>query len=119
MSEHLFKAKNAETKKWVEGYLWSERTIGVTSPCGNVDEIVVDPETVCRCVGLTDKNGSNAFENDKIYDPHENRVFTIKWDQERARFVLCDDGGWMNQDIARLFYCEIVGNVFDKGDAQE
>ena len=44
MSTHLFKAKDAETKKWVEGYLWSERTIGVTSPCGNVDEVVIEPD---------------------------------------------------------------------------
>lgn len=119
MSTHLFKAKDAETKKWVEGYLWSERTIGVTSPCGNVDEVVIDPDTVCRCVGLTDRNGNTAFENDKIYDPHENRGFTIKWYKERARFVLCDAGGRMNQDISRLFYCEIVGNVFGEGDVQE
>ena len=32
--------------RWVEGYLWSKRTIGVTSPCGHLDEVVVLPSTV-------------------------------------------------------------------------
>lgn len=34
--------------RWVEGYLWSKRTIGVTSPCGHLDEVVVLPSTPLR-----------------------------------------------------------------------
>lgn len=111
--EILFKAKWVDTREWVEGYLWSERTIGYTSPCGNTDEIVIDPETVCQHIGLTDKNEVKAFENDRIFDPHENKVFTIKWDKELAAFLLMDEEGWMNRDIARLSYCEIIGNIHD------
>lgn len=119
MSEHLFKGKDAETKEWVEGYLWSERTIGFTSPCGNVDEVVVDPNTVCQCVGLVDRKGATAFESDVVLDRHTGKTYTIMWDGEMARFVLCDECGWMSGDISRLFYCEIVGNVFDEEDEEE
>ena len=62
--EILFKAKRTDSGEWVEGYLWSKRTIGYTPPVGNTDEIVIDPETVCQYTGLTDKNGVKIWEGD-------------------------------------------------------
>ena len=50
--------------RWVEGYLWSKRTIGVTSPCGNLDEVVVLPSTVGQYSGLDDSDGRKVFEGD-------------------------------------------------------
>lgn len=64
MREILFKAKRTDNWEWVEGYLWSKRTIGYTSPVGNTDEIVIDPQTVCQYTGLTDKNGKKIFDGD-------------------------------------------------------
>lgn len=130
MREVLFKAKRTDNKEWVEGYagftgnrdaqkcfimqsMFSKTASTVTYPfyfcC-----IEVDSSTVCQHIGLTDKNGTKAFESDKIYDPHENRVFTIYWDKETASFCFRDDNGWMNKDIYRLSYCEIIGNIHDK-----
>ena len=39
----------------------------------------VDPSTVCQYTGLTDKNGKKIFEGDKLYDPHENVIYTVGW----------------------------------------
>lgn len=130
MREILFKAIRTDNKEWSEGYvgftgnseetkrcfimqsLFSQTASTVTYPfyfcC-----IEVDPSTICQHIGLTDRNGTKAFESDKIYDPHENRVFTIYWDKEMAAFGLRDDNGWMSKDISRLSYCEIIGNIHD------
>lgn len=122
----LFKAKRTDNGKWVEGYICKHPSpvqVGECSPWyihvppidpdDNGGVYNVDPETVCQYTGLTDKNGKKAFENHKLYDPHENRIFVIKWDKELAAFVLMDDEGWMKKDIARLHYCEIIGNIYD------
>lgn len=127
MREVLFKGKQKENNEWMEGSaihqtdLYGtrvERWFILDGTDTNDYDIgfayEVYPSTVCQHIGLTDKNGTKAFEMDKVYDPHENRVFTIYWDKETAAFCLLDDNGWMKKDISRLSYCEIIGNIHDK-----
>lgn len=66
MNKNVFCGKSLDTNKWVEGYLGSERTIIVTSPVGNTDEIVVDPESVGQYVGVVDKFRNKIFEGDVV-----------------------------------------------------
>lgn len=144
MSEHLFKAKDAETKKWVQGYLWSERTIGVTSPCGNVDEVVVDPDTVCQYIGRTDRTGKKIFENDMILAKNEigevycfvvrygicGGVKNVRHDVGYMGFYLgardmktnrCLEGGVRNDIVFWLneCHCEVVGNIYDETEVSK
>lgn len=139
MSEHLFKAKDAETKKWVEGYLWSERTIGVTSPCGNVDEVVIDPDTVCQYIGRTDSLGEKIFENDILSVKDESKevyLFVVRYgicggtknvrhevgymgfylDAGSMGTKRCSEVGLRNDILYWIneYHCEVVGNVFDR-----
>ncbi len=123
MRELLFKAKRTDNKEWAEGFPFKSISSKELDRITVYDELEfatvintyeIDPSTVCQHIGLTDKNGTKAFESDKIYDPHENRVFTICWDKEMASFCFLDDNGWMNKDISRLSYCEIIGNIHDK-----
>ena len=100
--------------RWVEGYLWSKRTIGVTSPCGNLDEVVVLPSTVGQYTGLTDKfvlrkifeydiidsssgeKVGNYYENKEILKRKSNfvveRMGTKKWRCSEQKAIKCGCG---------------------------
>lgn len=144
MSTHLFKAKDAETKKWVEGYLWSERTIGATSPCGNVDEVVVDPDTICQYIGRTGSTGKKIFESDILSVKNEvgecyrfvvrfgvcGGTKNVDYEVGYMGFYLegCDEETrkclefgarndilyWLNE-----YHCEVVGSLFDKTEVSK
>lgn len=134
--EILFRGKELNSGKWVYGYLWSKRTIGVTSPVGNVDEVVVDPATVGQCTGLPDRNGKRIFEGDIIQrkgyiyplgkqEPCGERIVRgeVIWidDGHNAGFLAIDSKDEHGNPTTYSFdnkFC-VVGNIYDHPELLE
>ena len=116
--------------RWVEGYLWSKRTIGVTSPCGHLDEVVVLPSTVGQYSGLDDSDGRKVFEGDILKfkdEPNEyewtgriefgNPNYGYTWGFQIVHLsgpepnidTLC----WFDMEEGGA-YSEVIGTVFDE-----
>ena len=116
--------------EWVEGYLWSKRTIGVTSPCENLDEVVVLPSTVGQYSGLNDSDGQKVFEGDilKFKDEPNDYEWTgrIEFGNPNCGYtwgfqIVHLSGPEPNIDTLCWFdmeeggaYSEVIGTVFDE-----
>lgn len=125
MREILFKARRLDNGDWVEGDLvrhpsaiqigddYSTWYIHVppTDPDDSGGVFNVDPSTVCQYTGLTDKNGKKIFEGDKLYDPHENSIYTVDWNGDNATFQMAHD--WHRRSLETAYYCEVIGSIHD------
>lgn len=113
MREILFKAKRWRDGKWVYGDLNNLQDSVIihwyNNGCRVSDE--VDPSTVCQYTGLKDKNGKRIFEGDNVYDPHENSIYTVEWNENNAIFQMAHD--WRRRSVETAYYCEIIGNIYD------
>ena len=136
MREILFKAKRLDGE-WVEGYPVYDRAdctlkrqgkcqcahdgslitfFGWIDNLHEYDEVEVDPSTVCQYTGLTDRNGKKIFEGDNVYDPHENSIYTVEWNENNAIFQMAHD--WRRRSVETAYYCEIIGNIHDGESGQ-
>ena len=91
--------------------------------CENV--WAVDPETICQCTGIKDKNGKLIFEND-ILEGH----LDDKYPEDVTRTkVIWDKNGWVTSEQGAVDreplddfdteYFEVVGNAIDNLDLVE
>lgn len=115
--EILFKAKRLDNGEWVDGFYCcigpagQEKHYIIPEYASAFYGVEVDPSTVCQYTGLTDKNGKKIFEGDKLYDPHENVIYTVGWNEERAMFQM--EYSWYRKSIESTNYCEIIGSIHD------
>ena len=113
MREILFKAKRWSDGKWVYGDLNHLQDSVIihwyNNGCRVADE--VDPSTFCQYTGLKYKNGKRIFEGDNVYDPHENSIYTVEWNENNAIFQMAHD--WRRRSVETAYYCEIIGNIYD------
>ena len=129
MNRYLYRAKRTDNGEWVEGY-YCKRKTGRYTTTGFVEEYkdriirefsdggiswcYINPETICRCTGLTDKNNNNIWENNIIKCGRD--LMVVKWNDKSACWCLRKKG-WMYDhffnEACDPADCEVVGNIFD------
>lgn len=121
MREILFKAKRLDNGEWVDGFYCCIGPVGqekhyiIPMYASAFYGVEVDPSTVCEYTGLKDKNGKRIFEGDNVYDPRENSIYTVEWNENNAIFQMAHD--WRRRSVETAYYCEIIGNIYDgEGD---
>ena len=128
---YLFKAKRIDNGEWVIGNLITNVffRLGQSIPyilCPDKAEydcfedfteengiFEVRPDTICRCTGLRDKNGTLIWENDIINTLCGKAI--VVWDKAEWRIKWIKDTIWRKD----LYFwvnerqCEVIGNIFD------
>ena len=124
MREILFRGKDAESGKWLYGWVFGEKAKSIIElDTQYVSEegveayytSVVIPETVGQYTGLDDKNGKDIFEGDILKDSL-GWVCLVKWDDSNGRFL-----GYHKKPRGDTYVCyvggkpaqEIIGNIHD------
>ena len=129
---YLYRAKhvhafdvNKKYDGWVYGYLSCENYI--YSPKFGAEKLI-DPNTICQCTGLKDKNGKMIWENDicrrillptkriktnfKIaYVPYKCCISAIDLDGSNITFL--------SDYINNQYEVEVIGNIFDNPELLE
>lgn len=119
MEEILFvKAMGQKTSKWYEGLLTRlNQDVCWIKDKSNV-EWICDPSTICSPTGLFDKNKKKIWQHDicivrnGTFD-EEDGYFTVKWDQDGARFILDGDCVIDFDNNCYGYECEVIGTIFD------
>ena len=124
---YLYRAKRTDNGEWVEGYyavardrkgLTQHNILIADNDIGYFKWIVVDPLTICQCIGLKDKNGKLIFENDILNSGN----LVVTWREELASYCITKKG-WMYQhffgEAIDSCYCEVIGNIFDHKELLE
>ena len=143
MREILFKAKRKDNGEWAEGYLakgkWylDEKEIYAILPldlcfypnCEINEWIEIDPETLCRYTGLTNKNGKKIWENDICSFKRGKNYYIgkIVWNKKTAAFEMWFDvtvGAYGEKAtktmlLVNISGIEVIGNIFDNPELLE
>ena len=127
---YLYKARRIDNGEWVQVYLygiWERRYIlwGMTNDVPNMIE--VDPDTICQCTGLKDKNGKLIWENDIVayWDTYSTEngqaemdcIGKVVWDDETISFQVTNRLSAESYEV--LDECSVIGNIFDNPELLE
>ena len=137
-NRHLYRGKQAKNGEWVEGFyfcmthpdgrhthhfiipLGADLSLG--TPVEKI-QVEVDPDTICQCTGLKDKNGNLIWENDIANCMDAECCGYISWNESEAGFyfdVLLEDGRFEEEHIYDYQDCmEVIGNNFDNPELLE
>lgn len=139
---YLFKAKRKDGREWVFGGLsYCETGVYFITNMGK-DHISyigfhqeIDPETICQCTGLKDKNGNLIWENDIVKDLFSDTAAPIRYGSYQSCFdstkvehigFYVDWSGKYNKNYRKdlgywihMVDAELIGNTFDNPELLE
>lgn len=129
----LCRGKRIDNGEWVQDYLFDdgfengrvfvgglviEKYNGTACDDWTVTGInfcEINPNTICQCTGLKDKNGNLIWENDIVETQYGKAI--VIWDKLEWRIQWIDDliwrkdlHYWANDNSWRI---EVIGNKFD------
>ena len=124
-NRYLFRGKRKDNGEWIQGYLygiWERRYIlwGMTNDIPNMVE--VDPETVCQCTAMPNKNNKLIFENDIAikHNDDDKEPYLIRWSENYAAWELAQCGcamyGFFDVDFGEI---EVFVNSIDNPELLE
>lgn len=135
--KYLVKAKRTDNREWVVGglvrygFTGKEKYYIVPDYASDLYAIEIDPNTICRCTGLKDKNDNLIWENDIIHKPFYTDYDAYANSEAYTGRIQYEDGGWSveitkpdgNVCVSPIIemiayskdieYCEVIGNIFD------
>ena len=128
---YLCKAKRTDNGEWVIGYVVKygytrkEKYYIVPDYASDLYAIEVDPSTICRSIGLKDKNGRLIWENDIVRDKHgnfykaiwQNDCYQFSWSCVKSDIFLI--GAEWSLLGFKSFEIEVTGNLFDNPELVE
>ena len=131
-NRYLFRAKRTDTGEWVFGDLvHSVYKIGDTCVGQYGNEVgmhEVDPETVCKCIGRTDRDKKLIFEHDVIayLDTYSTEsgyaeadcVGEVVWDEETLSFQVTNRLSAESWEVIDG-ECKVIGNTIDNPELLE
>lgn len=129
---YLFRGKRKDNGEWVFGDLvHSVYKIGDTCVGQYGNEVgmnEVDPETVCKCIGRTDRDKKLIFEHDVIayLDTYSTEsgyaeadcVGEVVWDEETLSFQVTNRLSAESWEVIDG-ECKVIGNTIDNPELLE
>ena len=85
----------------------------------------IDPNTICQCTGLKDKNGKLIWENDIVEDEKGN-LYKAFWRDKYYQFSwvcvkseIFQIGMKWDLWVIKSYEIEVIGNIFDNKELLE